>query len=227
MNDRAQFSDDRSVALKALLMETARSDTGHRAGRTNKPLRRQAAFLITVGIAFGVAGTGGAVWALNGLKTTPPPATDVAPTFPAYYDQFVPIGAAVAAIEMEFGDVYAGLWLDDKTITLNVGYYEAADPERVAQYLAKIEAIHSDPPLSVAASAVSYDYKARSDLVADIGRNGEKWSAYFGEKITGAYVDDKTGVIHVGVGTARTPTRTTAPDGTPILFGELILVEYQ
>lgn len=226
MNDRAQFSEDRSVALKALLMETASADMQHQGSRTIGPLRRRAALLIAVGIAFGAAGTGGAVWALNGLKSSPPSATEVAPTFPVYYDQFVPIGASVATIQMEFADVYAGLWFDDKTTTLNVGYYEAADPERVALYLAKVGAIHSDPPLLVAASAVAFDYKARSDLVADIGTHGEKWSAYFGEKISGVYLDDKTGVIHVGVSTAQAPVRTTAPDGTPILFGELMVVKY-
>lgn len=67
MNASVKFDEDRSAALRALLIETARADASPRASHVKRPVRRRAVLLIAVGVVLGVAGTGGAVGVLNGL----------------------------------------------------------------------------------------------------------------------------------------------------------------
>ena len=67
MNERVKFDEDRSAALRALLIETARADTSPRASHVKRPMRRRAVLLVAAGVVLGVASTAGAVGVLNGL----------------------------------------------------------------------------------------------------------------------------------------------------------------
>ena len=67
MNASVKFDEDRSAALRALLVEEARADAGQRASHAKRPMRRRTVLLLAAGVVLGVAGTGGGVGVLNGL----------------------------------------------------------------------------------------------------------------------------------------------------------------
>jgi hypothetical protein len=216
MNNDAIYDPQYSAALRAALIQNARSSRSRLHARSISRI----AIFVGVGVAIGSVGTAGAVWAtVRGGSVPSASSTGANPDtlFPSYNDELVQLDRKVEAVRQLYPNVFAWEWFDASTVTLHIEYWSSADADGITKFTGALAKIGGHQEVKVEVEPTAYDVVHLEQVAKQISQDsGHYWSDYFGTKIVGTYVDNKTGTIVVGVDKVPTNAPRATPDGSPV-----------
>ncbi|WP_269936536.1 hypothetical protein [Arthrobacter sp. HY1533] len=143
------------------------------------------------------------------------------------------VDPALTVLLNEFPDIFGKAVWDEKSGTATINYYTGAEPDQEAAFLEAAHRIDAlvPPQLTLVWSRVSWNNKARAEILREVTANPEKWASYFGSAPQSGYVEID-GNVHVSL---ADPSRVSSapaksgilPDGTPFIADQPSEADWQ